>query len=195
MFFDKQYDTTIIDNTTINEKYLPERWAKFAYTKGIENGLSEMYSVNFGYNISSFIAGMGVDAGTDVYFKLDLDDAIFDIYEDCKNSSSDDVECLKQFFNKLLEFYKADDGICLYEKAVFHHNVRVSCELKKWFEQQGQSAKKTIFQLLDNSIEKPCVTSSGKDCNLTFKLTYSEQECWNGIPGVDGPSKIHHLLM
>ena len=53
MFFDKQYDTTIIDNTTINEKYLPERWAKFAYTKGIENGLSEMYSVNFGYNISS----------------------------------------------------------------------------------------------------------------------------------------------
>jgi hypothetical protein len=154
-----------------------------------------MYSINFGSIISTFIAGMGVDAGTDVYFRLESDDAIFDIYEECRKSYPDDEECVKQFFNKVLSFYKDEDGICKYEKTVFPHNIRISCELNQWFESQRGSKKEILMKLMNDVIPKPDIQFTGKDCNLTFKLTYTEQEYWNSLPGDDDPSKLQSLLL
>lgn len=206
LFFDNDYEPSVIDETSIDDlemkvgvqgrpysiESLPDRWAYFAYLKGLENGLSEMYSINFGYTISSFMAGLGVDAGTDVYFTMKVDDIIFNIYENCKNNYSEDKECAKQFFNIVLEWYKSSEGICKYEKAVFHHNIRISCELKNWFENQEQPVRKTIKELMNNQIHTPH-EDGRRECNLTFKLSYSEEEMWNKIEGND-VEKLASLL-
>lgn len=212
MFFQNEYEPQIIENITFKEleqrvgttntpynlEDLPNRWAWFSYLKGKEAGLNDMYCVNFGYTISSFIAGMGVDAGTDVYFNLTLDDAIFDIYENCVNTANQEQwseeKLVTEFFHMILLFYKSENGACKYEKAVFGHNIRVSSEIRSWFLSQKQSVKQTIVQLMNKTIESPHLHSTGKEENITFNFTYSEEDMWNKLPEETDTEKIEGLI-
>lgn len=205
MFFDKQYNTTIIENITIekleektkksrpyNHEDPADTWAYFSYLKGVEAGLSEMYAVNFGSIISSFVAGMGVDAGTDIYFKLDIDNEIFNIYEECKKTNQKETKQLKQFFNKVLQFYQSPQGACKYEKAIFQHNIRVGNKLKQWFKEQGTTTN-TITKLMNNEITNKPSWQKG-DENINFYLTYTNEEKWTQIEGDNDPAKIRTIL-
>ena len=208
MFFDEDYEPEMVLNDRIerleedlelgerilNPTSLPERWAYFSYLKGLEEGLSEMYSINFGYYISSFIAGMGIDAGTDVYFKINIDDKVFDIfYETINKQYPKKEEIVKEFFNKLLEFYKSPQGAVTYEKAVFLHNVSCSSELKQYLKERDMSAKQFILSLLQENPKHPQF-SNNKEETISFKLTYTQESVWNQIRGDTDPEKIQHLV-
>ena len=213
MFFDNDYEPTIIENISFDElelklgifarpyplDVLPQKWAWFAYLKAKQLGLSDLYCVSCGYYASSFIAGMGVDAGTDIYFNMRLDEAVFDIYEkvyqNCKKEGWSEEQCVIEFFNSLLLFYKSPEGAVRYEKAVFGHNIRVSSDVKAWFVQRKQSNKQTLIELLEHTLEAPKVWGAGKDKNLSFKFTYSEEEKWVQLPGENDAEKLKHLLL
>lgn len=212
LFFKKDYDTNIIEEISLNdlesrlniEERLypintnPEKWAYFSYLKGIETGLNYMYAVNFGYILSSFIAGMGVDAGTDMYFKLGIDDAIFDLFDECNlvayKEGWTEEQTVQEFFHRVLLFYKSPGGACKYEKAVFNHNVRVGTKTKEWFLSQKQSSKQTLNNLIEDVISCPGITDTGKEENITFKFTYSEEELWNKLDGETDTEKLRGLL-
>jgi len=214
MFFQNEYEyePNIIDKKSFDElekkvgvhgrpysiESLPDRWAYFSYLKGLEHGLSEMYSINFGYTISSFIADMGVDAGTDIYFRVGMDDAIFDLYEECNRLASkeewNDEEVIQEFFHCVLLFYKSPEGACKYEKAAFHHNIRVGSKTKTWFLSKKQSSKQTINDLMKRTIPCPQIKDNGKNENITFKFTFSEEERWNNLPGESDTEKLNSLL-
>ena len=212
IFFDNDYEPGIIDETSIDDlemkvgvlarpyplEDLPNRWAYFSYLKGLENGLSEMYSINFGYIISSFISGMGVDAGTDIYFRMGIDEAVFDIYEDCNKLSKKEgwteEKLVTEFFHTVLLFYKSPEGACKYEKAAFHHNIRVGSKTKTWFLSRKQSSKQTLNELMNQTIPCPQIKDNGKKENITFKFTYSEEESWNKLEGENDSDKLRSLL-
>ena len=212
MFFEHNYQYTIIEDITFDEieqrigikerthhiQSPSERWAYFSYLKGIENGLNDIYAVNFGYTISSFITGLGVDAGTDIYFQVGIDDAIFDIYEKLYQTSKQEgwpeQKIVTEFFHTVLLFYKSDTGARKYEKTIYGHNIRVSKELREWFLSQKQSVKQTILQLIDNTIERPGIYSQGKDENITFSFTISEEDLWNKLPGETDTGKLELLI-
>ena len=211
-FFEETYEPQIIENISFNDlelrlnviarhlplDSLPNRWAYFAYLKGLEKGLTHMYSINFGYMISSFMAGLGVDAGTDIYFKLGIDEQIFDIYEEsrsiAKQSGWTEKELAIEFFHAVLLFYMSPHGAMKYEKAIFQHNIRVGSTTKKWFLSRNQSSKKTIVELMRGKTKSPEIRDKGTDENLTFKFTYSEEEMWNDIEGEDDSSKLASLV-
>lgn len=191
MFFE-EYTYLIIDGRTITEieekvglnqatRHLPldskpNQWAYYAYLRGMEAGLEDMYAINFGSIISSFCAGLGVDAGTDIYFQEKMDDTIFQIYEQAYNNKGNDGERVKQFFNEALQFYLSDDGACKYERAVFFHKIRVPCKLKQQLQKQG-TIKEGILSLMDGTT-LPHDYSTGEKCDITFKLTYTQETRW-----------------
>jgi hypothetical protein len=207
MFFDKDYEPEIvlddkierleedleIGERILNPSSLPERWAYFSYLKGLEAGLNDMYSVNFGYTISSFIAGMGVDAGTDVYFKIGMDEAIFDIYEEVRKQYENEENVVKQFFNKVLEWYKSEDGACNYEKAVYLHNVSCPSQVREYVKENNLTMKKFIIRLLEGTVKAPTINAENDD-TISFRLTYSEEEKWVRLEGDDDPSKLQNLI-
>jgi hypothetical protein len=207
MFFDKDYEPEIvlddkierleedleIGERILNPSSLPERWAYFSYLKGLEAGLNDMYSVNFGYTISSFIAGMGVDAGTDVYFKIGMDEAIFDIYEEVRKQYENEENVVKQFFNKVLEWYKSEDGACNYEKAVYLHNVSCPSQVREYVKENNLTMKKFIIRLLEGTVKAPTINAENDD-TISFRLTYSEEEKWVRLEGDDDPSKLRNLI-
>lgn len=172
---------------------LSEEWATYAYLTGKNNGLNDMYCINFGYYISTFLGGMGVDAGTDIYFKLELDDYIFNLYEETQSTSLTNEEKAKQFFNTLLDFYSSEN-ILKYEKVIFTHNHRIPSEVKTWFKKQEQPIKKTLLDLMRGKISCPHIWGDSHSENLSFKLTFSEQEEWNKIGGENNYEKLRRLL-
>lgn len=214
MFFDEDYEPSIIDNKSIDElemeqgilvrvinpTNLAERWAYFSYLKGLEAGLSDMYAVNFGSIISSFIGGMGVDAGTDLYFTLRMEDKIFDIYEDCRKTYNDEVDVVKNFFNNVLEFYKSPEGACTYEKAVFQHNITIPVTLRDWIEREGMTIKEFVLYLMDKKntlllgeLDIP-PWENGNNTQISFKLTFSQEEMWVVLESDDDPSRLRELM-
>jgi hypothetical protein len=213
MFFEKEYEYTIIEDVTFNElekrngiqerthptQSNPERWSYYSYLKAKENGLNDIYAVNFGYTISSFIAGLGIDAGTDIYFQQGIDDAIFDIYEKLystsQNESWSEQKLVTEFFHTVLLFYKSGDGARKYEKAIYGHNIRLSTEIKDWFLQQNQSSKKTLVELMNKTILPPHMGIHAKDENVTFQFTFSEENMWNQLPGETDSEKLEGLLL
>lgn len=213
MFFENNYKYTIIEDTTFDEieqkigiterthliQSNPEQWAYYAYLKGKENGLNDIYAVNFGYTISSFIAGLGIDAGTDIYFQIGIDDAIFDIYEKVYTTSKQEnwseKKLVTEFFHTVLLFYKSDNGARKYEKAIYGHNVRISPEIKEWFLSRNQSSKKTIVELINKTILPPHIGITSRDENITFQFTYSEEDMWNTLPGETDSEKLEGILL
>lgn len=207
MFFDKEYQPNIIEDITIDE--LEERvgvtdrpysldmpcnqWAWFSYLKGKEAGLNDMYCVNFGYYTSSFIAGMGVDAGTDIYFKESWDNKVFDLYEDCRNNTEKEEDCVKQFWHRLLNMYHGKDGAFEHEKAVFQHNIRVTPEVKEYFDQCITTTVGTILGFVRKPHSIPRGTGK-KTKNLNFQFTYTQEWFWEGLPGDNDSEKLEGLI-
>ena len=144
------------------------------------------------------MAGLGVDAGTDIYFKLGIDEQIFDIYEEsrsiAKQSGWTEKELAIEFFHAVLLFYMSPHGAMKYEKAIFQHNIRVGSTTKKWFLSKNQSSKKTLVELMRGKTKSPEISDKGTEENLTFKFTYSEEEMWNDIDGESDTEKIKRLL-
>ena len=206
-FFTEEYEYTILENKTLEEIEqetenaqisLPDtragRWAKYATLKGAQAGLNFMYSINFGYNISSIVADMGIDAGTDIYFKLEMYDKIFDIFEQVRKEYDDEKEVIKHFFNETLEFYKNEAKN--YEKTVYRIALRLSDNDMKILRQAAPTPKKAIFKLMDEKEidnNKKLVYEELTN-RVDINLTWSEYEIFDDLEG-DTPGEKVRLLI
>lgn len=122
MFWEKEYDYTIIDKS-INDKFLkdflkengifldindnPSRWCAFSQYYGRTNGLNAIESASFSFMISNFMSYMGVSAGTEAYYKEEtIEFKILEMYNNIKNEECCEEDKVKKLFNKIFLFYR-----------------------------------------------------------------------------------------
>ena len=206
-FFDEDYEYTILENKPLDEieqettnavANLPDdrsgRWAKYAYLKGMQAGLNPIYATNFGYNITSIVAEMGIDAGTDIYFKLEMYDKIFDIFERIKKEYDDEQEIIKHFFNETLEFYKNEAK--KYEKNVYRFSLRLSANDMEVLRQTAPTIKEAIFKLIAEKEIDPDTKVGYEELTnrVDINLTWSEYEIFDDLEG-DTPGEKVRLLI
>lgn len=160
MFWKKEDEYTIIYNVGLEELeeflhtnhiYLnldgcAERWAAFSNYYGRKHGLNEFESASFSSIISTFMAGMGVSAGTDAYFNEEaIESKVIDLYNQLPET--DEISRKKLLFRQIFDLYKND--IAKYELKNRRIEVRVSeREYQKFIGLPGDSKSKKFRKLL-----------------------------------------------
>ena len=201
-FFHEKYEYTILENKTLKEieeetpniiLSLPDtrsgRWAKYASLKGAQAGLHIIYSINFGYNISSIVTDKGIDAGSDIFFRQTLDDEIIKIYEHNKEKYPDEIDLLKHFFNDTLQFYKTQAQ--KYEKNAYRIPLKISQSDMQTLKSTAPTIKKAIFKLMDqkkNNTNESKIPYEEISVRTEINLTLTEKERFDSLDG-DSPSK------
>lgn len=161
MFWKKEDEYTIIDNVGLEELeeflhtnhiYLnldscAERWAAFSNYYGRKHGLNELEAASFSSIISTFMAGMGVSAGTDAYFNEEaIESKVIDLYNQLPKDV-DEISRKKLLFRQVFDLYKND--IVKYELKNRRIEVRVSeREYQKFIGLPGDSKSKKFRKLL-----------------------------------------------
>ena len=161
MFWKKENEYTIIDNVGLEELeeflhtnhiYLnldgcAERWAAFSNYYGRKHGLNEIEAASFSSIISTFMAGMGVSAGTEAYFNEEaIESKVIDLYNQLPETA-DEISRKKILFMQVFDLYKND--IEKYELKNRRIEVRVSeREYQKFIGLPGDSKSKKFRKLL-----------------------------------------------
>lgn len=162
MFF-KEYSPSIIEDYTIEEleDFLqqnnihmnivdsPTLWAAFANKYGREHGLKDHTAASFSCMVSMFIAGMGVSAGTEFYFKEEeIEFKIFDRYNKLDETVAEE-ENIKILFFFIFDIYVNE--IEKYEKKIKRIDFRVSqSEYEEFMGVEGGSKVDKLRTLLNN---------------------------------------------
>lgn len=168
MFWEKEDNYNIIEDISKEElkKYLDEHnvsidldnfagsWAGFSNYYGREHGLTDIESASFGAIISSFMAGMGVSAGTELYLNEEaIETKALNIYNNIVNNVSDveEVDKKKLFFETVFNIYKLD--ISNFELKTNRLEVRLTeKEYRKFMDIPGEN-KTEKFRFLLNKFE------------------------------------------
>ena len=127
-----------------------ERWAGFTYYYGVKNGLNPIESASFSAIISTFLAGLGVSAGTDYYYNEEaLENKAIDIYNDIKRIQDIDETGKKRLlFQTIFEVYKLD--IERYERKNHTVSIRLSeREYQKFMSLEGSNKTDKFMNLLN----------------------------------------------
>lgn len=145
VFLNKNHITLSLDTPA-------ERWAGYSNYYGRKHGLNDIESASFSAIISTFLAGMGVSAGTEYYFnELDIENKAIDIYNDI-NSISDigETEKKKTFFKTIFKLYKED--IEEYELKTHSLTFRVTeKQYDKFMSLEGDSKTDKFLNLLGDA--------------------------------------------
>ena len=134
----------IIDN--------PTRWAAYAQYYARENGFGMIKSTSFAYMCSLFFGGMGISAGTEMYFKEEqIEYAIIDALNNIKsiNDLSEEKK-VKMTFDFIFNLYSVD--ISQYEYATERLSFKLTpSEMEKFQSLEGKTNKEK-FKFLLNQI-------------------------------------------
>lgn len=161
MFWEKEDEYKIIEDVSVSEleKFLTEnhiylnldscaeRWAAFSNYYGRKHGLNPFESASFSSIISTFMAGMGVSAGTDVYFNEEaIENKVIDLYNQLPEDA-DEISRKKILFMQVFDLYKND--IEKYELKNRRIEVRVSeREYQKFLDLPGETKSDKFRNLL-----------------------------------------------
>lgn len=160
MFWEKEDEYKIIEDVSVSEleKFLTEnhiylnldscaeRWAAFSNYYGRKHGLNPFESASFSSIISTFMAGMGVSAGTDVYFNEEaIENKVIDLYNQLPET--DEISRKRMLFRQVFDLYKND--IEKYELKNRRIEVRVSeREYQKFLDLPGETKSDKFRNLL-----------------------------------------------
>lgn len=161
MFWEKEEEYKIIEDISVSEleKFLKEnhiyldlmgaaeRWAAFSNYYGRKHGLNELESASFSSIISTFMAGMGVSAGTDAYFNEEaIENKVIDLYNQLLET--DEISRKRMLFSQVFDLYKND--IAKYELKNRRIEVRVSeREYQKFLDLPGETKSDKFRNLLN----------------------------------------------
>lgn len=161
MFWEKEDEYKIIEDVSVSEleKFLTEnhiyldlngvaeRWAAFSNYYGRKHGLNELESASFSSIISTFMAGMGVSAGTDAYFNEEaIENKVIDLYNQLPEDANE-ISRKKILFSQVFDLYKND--IEKYELKNRRIEVRVSeREYQKFLDLPGETKSDKFRNLL-----------------------------------------------
>ena len=161
MFWEKEDEYKIIEDVSVSEleKFLTEnhiyldlmgaaeRWAAFSNYYGKKRGLNPFESASFSSIISTFMAGMGVSAGTDAYFNEEaIENKVIDLYNQLPETA-DEISRKRMLFSQVFDLYKND--IEKYELKNRRIEVRVSeREYQKFLELPGETKSDKFRNLL-----------------------------------------------
>lgn len=141
IFFTENYEPNIIIPTTsektvqrwcdthnvvINVRSdLSTYWTGFSNMYGQLNGLSYIEAGSFSYMVSTFLTGMGVSCGTDIYFREDdIEYHLLGVYDKLKEEEDDEEELAKKMFFAIFDLYRND--IEKYSFKINHLTFRLS---------------------------------------------------------------------
>lgn len=164
MFWKKEDEYTIIEQVSVSELeefltenhiYLnpdgcAERWAAFSNYYGRKHGLNDLESASFSSIISTFMAGMGVSAGTDVYFNEEaIENKAIEYYNGVQALHDySELEKKKLLFKLIFSIYC--ENIEKYELKNRRIEVRVSeREYQKFIGLPGDSKSDKFRKLLN----------------------------------------------
>lgn len=163
MFWKTEHEYNIIENVSVEklEKFLTEnhiylnldvaaeRWAAFSNYYGRKHGLNELEATSFSSIISTFMAGMGVSAGTDAYFNEEaIESKVIDLYNQLPET--DEISRKKLLFRQVFDLYK--NNLEKYELKNRRIEVRVSeREYQKFLDLPGDSKSEKFRKLLNKA--------------------------------------------
>ena len=161
MFWKTEHEYNIIEDISVEELeefltenhiYLDlmgaaERWAAFSNYYGRKHGLNPFESASFSSIISTFMAGMGVSAGTDAYFNEEaIENKVIDLYNQLPETA-DEISRKRMLFRQVFDLYKND--IEKYELKNRRIEVRVSeREYQKFLDLPGETKSDKFRNLL-----------------------------------------------
>ena len=161
MFWKTEHEYNIIEDISVEELeefltenhiYLnldgcAERWAAFSNYYGRKHGLNEIEAASFSSIISTFMAGMGVSAGTDAYFNEEaIENKVIDLYNQLPETA-DEISRKRMLFRQVFDLYKND--IEKYELKNRRIEVRVSeREYQKFLDLPGETKSDKFRNLL-----------------------------------------------
>lgn len=164
MFWKTEQEYKIIENVSVEElqKFLTEnyiylsvsdiggRWAAFSNYYGRKHGLNILESASFSSIISTFMAGMGVSAGTDAYFNEEaIENKAIEYYNGVQALQEYSEVAKKKLLFKLI-FSIYSENIEKYELKNRRIEVRVTeREYQKFLELPGDSKSEKFRKLLN----------------------------------------------
>lgn len=164
MFWKKEDEYNIIENVSVEEleKFLTEnhiyldingvaeRWAAFSNYYGRKHGLNEFEAASFSSIISTFMAGMGVSAGTEAYFNEEaIENKVIEYYNGVQDLQEYSEVAKKKLLFKLI-FSIYSENIEKYELKNRRIEVRVTeREYQKFLELPGDSKSEKFRKLLN----------------------------------------------
>ena len=124
-----------------------ERWAAFSNYYGRKHGLNPLESASFSSIISTFMAGMGVSAGTEAYFNEEaIENKVIDLYNQLPETA-DEISRKRMLFRQVFDLYKND--IVKYELKNRRIEVRVSeRKYQKFLDLPGETKSDKFRNLL-----------------------------------------------
>ena len=163
MFWEKEDEYKIIEDVSVEEleKFLTEnhiylnldgaaeRWAAFSNYYGRKHGLNPFESASFSSIISTFMAGMGVSAGTEAYFNEEaIENKAIEYYNGVQALDKYSEVAKKKLLFKLI-FSIYCENIEKYELKNRRIEVRVSeREYQKFIGLPGDSKSEKFRKLL-----------------------------------------------
>ncbi len=165
MFFEEQYEYTIIEDVSKEEleNFSEEQginaqvgidnsldWAIFAQYYGANNGLNHIASVSFAHMVSLFLSGMGVSASTEFYLKEEqIEFNILDALNKIKVDIDDEIDQVKTLFEYIFILYK--DKLHPYWKKTERLDFRLSYnDYNDFMSVPGETKSDKLNNLLEN---------------------------------------------
>ncbi len=187
----KKYNTKLVRNDSLPKE--TRDWFNFAHISSRKHGFNVVYEACFIYYITLYFADDGISAGSeDEYFVKKLDNRINNLYFRATERDTE-LEQKVSFFNSLVKLFSGDE-IRDYERRIFQHTVRVSHEIKQWFDKYN-SVREPVVLLLHGLIDKPKLNMNTKaEFTLVFLLTYSEETVWRSLSKYGDKDRMRVLL-
>ena len=168
MFWENEDEYTIIEEISVEElqEFLNKnhislslddtasRWAGFSNYYARQHGLNDLESASFSAITSTFMAGMGVSAGTEYYYNEEnIENNVLDIYNSISAMDNlTETEKKQLLFKKIFKLYKED--IEEYELKTHNLNFRVTeKQYQKFMSFPGEGKTDKFLNLL-NGVDK-----------------------------------------
>lgn len=162
MFWKTEHEYNIIEDISVEEleefltenhiylnlEGVAERWATFSNYYGRKHGLNPFESASFSSIISTFMAGMGVSAGTEAYFNEEaIENKVINLYNQLPKDV-DEISRKKLLFRQVFDLYK--NNIEKYELKNRRIEVRVSeRQYQKFLDLPGETKSDKFRNLLN----------------------------------------------
>ncbi len=131
---------TIVDNST--------RWCAFAHYYAFQYKFNMVKATSFAYMVSLFIGGMGISAGTEMYFKEEkIELFLMDRLNDIKSKKESEEDQIVEMFRNIFWLYKRH--ISEYEYATERLSFKMTpSEMEKFQSIEGKTNKDKFKYLL-----------------------------------------------
>ena len=152
----------------------PTRWAAFAQYYAHQHGYDVIKATSFAYMCSLFFGGMGISAGTEMYFKeekLELD--LVDRLNHIKSVYEDEEKQVRTMFRNIFWTYKRH--ISDYEYATERLSFKVTpSEMEKFQSIKGRNNKEKFKKLIGDKMYTVSDNIHSKDL---VKLGFPKNLC------------------